>query len=109
MIDKEKALEALELTLEWLDNLEQRYGLTSLLDAMPNNWAGRFAIQSLMDEIEQETFTYQPIYSEFNDAWYADILLNGLFYDIGPFAESAEDAIEAAKREVSERQDGKES
>jgi hypothetical protein len=50
-VSKSKALETLRLTLQWLDNVEKQHGLELLLDAMPNNWNGRFAIRELIEEI----------------------------------------------------------
>jgi len=40
----------LELTLQWLDNLERAIGAEALLDAMPNDFGGRLAIKDLLDQ-----------------------------------------------------------
>ena len=45
-------MDALELTKQWLDNLELILGTTKLIDAMPNNFAGRYDLQKCIDKLE---------------------------------------------------------
>ena len=42
----------LELTLEWLANLEEVIGLERLLDCMPNNWRGRETLREWLEVLE---------------------------------------------------------
>lgn len=61
----EQALETIELTLEWLDNLEMAIGgTTQLVDAMPNGFAGRIALRELQShfgyEAEEEAEEEDP-------------------------------------------------
>lgn len=48
----------IELTLQWLENLEEAIGLDALLDAMPNDWAGRGALRSMVADPEPGPWSF---------------------------------------------------
>jgi len=48
----------IELTLEWLENLEQAVGLDALLDCLPNNWSGRGALRALLAQPSPGPWTF---------------------------------------------------
>lgn len=47
------AVEALELTIEWLDNLERKFGRVPVFNQMPNNYSGRFSILDVIELLKE--------------------------------------------------------
>ena len=47
----QKIIEVLELSFQWLNNIEIQQGLNALLDAMPNNFEGRIAIRKAIEAL----------------------------------------------------------
>lgn len=46
------ARETIELTIQWLDNLERFVGTMRFLDTMPNNFGGRTDLRKLLEVLE---------------------------------------------------------
>ena len=48
-------VQVLEMCWEWLDNVERQQGKNALLDAMPNDCCGRFAIYDAIEELKRRS------------------------------------------------------
>ena len=52
---------ALYQTLDWLDNLEDRGGLNTLLESLPNGFGGRASLRELLSELPKPKHGYRVV------------------------------------------------
>lgn len=50
----QEIIKLLESVLQWLNNIEAQHSTNLLLDAMPNNWCGRFDIEDAIATLRKK-------------------------------------------------------